>query len=74
LKECDLGVDMTQNTLHLPIGSLVPTGVYPPERKKTPACMCENAFERVTPPVVWFSLFFSSPADSTTLHKSFVYL
>jgi len=43
---------MTQNTLHLPIGSLVPTGVYPPERKKTPACMCENAFERVTPPVV----------------------
>lgn len=38
LKVCDLGVDMTQNTLHLLIRSLVPTGVNPREKKKA-ACV-----------------------------------
>ncbi len=42
-------------------------------RGKTAPRVCENVFERGTPPMLWSSLFFSSVADSTTLHKSFVY-
>lgn len=39
MKVCDLGVVRTQNTLHLLISSLVPTGVNPRDEKQHLVCV-----------------------------------